>query len=107
MQANNPSPKYGINPNETLTFSVDLSQGVAVATLVESLQSGAIRIGAHVQSIAGGTSDSFVNTPGGGGGGGTAAAPEPGTMALMGSGLLAGWLVRRKRGRKGAKGSPA
>jgi hypothetical protein len=100
MGADNPSPKYGINPNETLSFTVQLSQGVGVATLVESLQSGALRIGAHVQSIGGGTSDSYVS------GGGAAAAPEPGTMALMGSGLLAGWLVRR-RGRRRDKASPA
>ncbi|MBU1154665.1 MAG: PEP-CTERM sorting domain-containing protein [Proteobacteria bacterium] len=103
MQAENPSPKYGINPNETLVIYVDLKEGVTVATLLAGLNGGSVRIGAHVQSIAGGTSDSYVSDPGGG----TAGAPEPGTMALMGSGLLAGWLVRRKRGRKGGKGSPA
>lgn len=101
MQADNPSPKYGINPNEALTIYVDLNEGVAVATLLAGLQGGNVRIGAHVQSIAGGDSDSYVS-----GGGGGAAAPEPGTMALMGSGLLAGWLVRR-RGRKRSKGAPA
>ncbi|MCF8044095.1 MAG: PEP-CTERM sorting domain-containing protein [Desulfarculaceae bacterium] len=103
MQADNPSPKYGINPNEALVIYVDLGEGVTVATLLAGLNSGNVRIGAHVQSIAGGTSDSYVS----GGGGGGEGAPEPGTMALMGSGLLAGWLVRRKRGRKGAKGESA
>lgn len=101
MGAEKPSPKYGINPNETLTIYVDLQEGVTVAALLAGLNSGNVRVGAHVQSIAGGTSDSYVS------GGGAEAAPEPGTMALMGSGLLAGWLVRKKRGRKGAKGSPA
>lgn len=101
MQAENPSPKYGINPNESLTIYVDLGEGVTVATLLAGLTSGNIRIGAHVQSIAGGTSDSYVSGTGGG-----TAAPEPGTMALMGSGLLAGWLIKR-RGRKRGKGSPA
>ncbi|MCB2193454.1 MAG: PEP-CTERM sorting domain-containing protein [Deltaproteobacteria bacterium] len=99
MSADAPSPKYGINPNETLTIYVDLSEGVTVATLLSALQGGSVLVGAHVQSIAGDASESYVS----GGGGGGAAAPEPGTMALMGSGLLAGWLVRRKRGRKGAK----
>ncbi|MCF8034954.1 MAG: PEP-CTERM sorting domain-containing protein [Desulfarculaceae bacterium] len=95
MQADNPSPKYGINASESLTVSLELASGVAVATLLESMGSQGFRIGAHVQSIAGGTSDSFVSgTPGGG-----AAAPEPATMLLMGSGLLAGWVVRRRRKR--------
>lgn len=101
MEADNPSPKYGINPDETLTIYIDLAEGVTMATLLEALESGSIRIGAHVQSIAGGTSDAYVSNVGG-----TAAAPEPGTMALMGSGLLAGWLVRR-RTRKRPQGAPA
>lgn len=95
MEADNPSTKYGINPEETLTFYIDLAEGVTMATLLEGLQSGSVRVGAHVQSIAGGTSDAYVSTTGGG-----AAAPEPGTMALVGSGLLAGWLVRRRAGKR-------
>jgi len=97
MQADNPSPKYGISPDETLKVYLELSEGVGVATLVESLNSQGFRIGAHVQSIAGDASESFVSTPPGGG----AAAPEPATLVLMGSGLLAGWVYRR-RGRKRA-----
>lgn len=96
-EADNPSPKWGVSPNETLNIYLTLNQGVAVATLVDSLNSQGFRIGAHVISIAGGESDSFLS-----GGGGGAAAPEPGTMALMASGLIGGWLVRRRRGKKKA-----
>ena len=93
MQADNPSPKYGISPGETLKLYLNLADGVGAATLVESLQSQGFRVGVHVQSIAGDASESYVsNTPGGGG----AAAPEPATLLLMGSALVAGWGVRRR-----------
>ncbi len=99
MQADQPSPTYGINPNETLKVYVDLKEGVGVATLVESLKNSGFRIGAHVQSIAGQDSDSFISgTPGGGGG----AVPEPATVVLLGSGLLAGWAYRRRARKRAA-----
>lgn len=99
MQADNPSPKYGVGSGESLVISLTLNQGVGVATLLESLGNQGFRVGAHVQSIAGNSSESYIS---GGGGGGGAAAPEPGTMALMASGLIGGWLVRRRSKKKAA-----
>jgi len=99
MQADQPSPTYGINPNETLKIYADLKEGVGVATLVESLKNSGFRVGAHVQSIAGRDSDSFISgTPDGGGG----AVPEPATVVLLGSGLLAGWAYRRRAKKRAA-----
>ena len=90
MQADNPSPKYGISPGETLKVYAELSLGVTAESLVESLTNQGFRVGAHVQSIAGANSDSYVSVPPGGG----AAVPEPGTFVLLGSGLLIGWGAR-------------
>jgi PEP-CTERM motif-containing protein len=93
VEARNPSPKYGINPNETLKVYLDLNDSAAINSLLTGLAQEDFRVGMHVQSIGGDTSASYINTapPGGG------AVPEPGTMLLLGSALLGSWAVRRRR----------
>lgn len=93
VEANNPSPKYGINPDETLKVYLDLNDNTALNLLLTGLTQEDFRVGMHVQSIGGDSSASYINIvpPGGG------AVPEPGTMLLMGSALLGSWVVRRRR----------
>lgn len=96
MEAKNPSPKYGVNPNETLKVLLNLGSSAAVNSLITGLQQQNFRVGLHVQSIGGQDSASFINTPPPGG-----AVPEPGTLVLVGSALLGSWGLRRRLRRRG------
>ena len=72
----NPSPTWGINPGESLSF-----------TPVPDL---AYRVGIHVQALQGGLSESLVAS--------VSPAPEPETYALMLAGLgLVGFMARRRK----------
>ena len=71
-----PSPKWGINPGESLSFS--------------AFQNLSYRLGIHVQALQGGLSESLVAT--------VSHAPEPETYALMLAGLgLVGFMARRRK----------
>lgn len=61
--AENPSPSYGISPGEWLNIYVNLKPARTLEDVSNSLASGNLRLGLHVQSINGGTSDSFINAP--------------------------------------------
>ncbi|MHB1012202.1 MAG: PEP-CTERM sorting domain-containing protein [Desulfobacteria bacterium] len=97
LSANSDSPvsANGVNSSSEwlrITFNT-LLNGNNADDILAALGDGSLRIGLHVQSIAlQGGSDSYVNngTP----------VPEPGTMMLLGSGLvgLTGW--GRKKFRK-------
>lgn len=52
----------GVNPGEWLTLVFNLDTGTSYADVVDNLLDGDLRIGLHVQGIAGVTSDAFVNT---------------------------------------------
>lgn len=81
-------PQNGVNPGETLTVTFTLIGGQTFANAIQDLTDGDLRVGIHVQSIIGtGGSEGFVNIP----------IPEPGTLALVGSGLLGLAIAGRRR----------
>ena len=86
--ANAPVEPNGVNPGETLTVTFNLASGQTFANAITALNSGALRVGIHVQGFASGGSESFVN-------GGV--IPEPGTLALVAGGLASLAVARRRR----------
>lgn len=86
--ADSPAPTCGINPGESLGILFDLTSGYNIADVLGELSSGDLRIGLHVQGIAGAegsSSDSFINT-----------VPIPATAWLLGAGLFGMVGIRRK-----------
>jgi len=98
--SNDPVVKKGINPGESLGIIFSLPQGKDIDDLVQALNgwitdrkfdSGDLVVGLKVQGFQGGGSESFV------------VVPLPGSVLLLGSGLLGLVLVyRRRRGKKAA-----
>ena len=60
ISANNPSPSNGINPGESLSVLYNLA-GPNYDSLVTALINRELRIGLHVQGLANGSSESFIN----------------------------------------------
>ena len=86
----------GVSSGEWVTITFDLIDGKTYADTIAALAlpngggTGDLRIGVHVQSYAGGYSESFINNP--------APVPEAETYAMMLAGLgLVGWAARRRR----------
>jgi hypothetical protein len=83
----------GVNSNsEFVTLSFLLANGKNFGDVISAMESGALRIGLHVQSIGGltGGSDSYINNP--------TPVPVPAALPLFASGLAGlGWLSRRRK----------
>jgi len=83
-----PAQPNGVNPGESLGIVLDLQHTRTFDALLEDINSGALRLGLHVQGIGSdGDSDSFVNGE---------LVPAPGAVVLGTIGLLAVGLVKRK-----------
>ena len=81
--ADAPPPRNGINPGEELQLTFDLENNGTFADVISQLNTGALRIGAHVIALPDGSSGSTVAVPG------------PATLILLGTG--AAWVAIRKR----------
>ena len=85
--------------NSGSVFALDAAQAAAAQTAVFNLSSfGNVRLGlsASASFSAGGNETFFIAKSANGGGGGNGEVPEPGTVALVGLGLLGFAFLRRK-----------
>ena len=86
----------GVNASsEFVSFLGTTITGITFADVLAGLDSGAFRLGLHVQGINGANSESFVNNP--------SAVPVPAALPLMASALGAFGIARRRNKAKAAK----
>jgi hypothetical protein len=76
-------PHNAINPGEWLQISFNLKSGATLAGVLDYLDTGALRIGAHVIALPACSSESVITVP------------EPATVALLGLGTL--FFLRKRR----------
>ena len=82
--SDSPVQPNGVNPGESLGILFNLIDDKVFGDVLDSIYSGALRIGLHVQGFASKGSESFIN----GSSNNTNPIPEPATMLLLGSGLV-------------------
>lgn len=92
--SDNPSVQKGINPGEML--GILFNSPVSFDQVIAHINDGTIRVGLHVQGIGpeGQYSEAFINNPN------PAPVPEPATIMLFGSGLVAFPIIRRRFGKR-------
>ncbi len=78
-----PRPHSGVNPGEWATITFDLINVGSFQSVIDELDTGVLRIGAHIIALPDGSSESAI------------AVPEPTTIFLLGLGALA--LLRKRR----------
>ena len=88
VDSNPPAQPNGVNPGESLGLTLSLKSDYSYSDLLASLDSGALRIGIHVQGFADGGSESFVSK-------GIPSTPAPGALLLASIGV--GIVLRGKR----------
>ncbi len=82
FDGDSPSPHLGVNPGEWLQITFNINGG-KFAAVIDGLDTGAIRIAAHIIALPDGSSESAVTVP------------EPATICLLGLGSLV--LLRRRK----------
>jgi hypothetical protein len=83
--ADAPPPKNGINPGQSATITFDMTGGSTLYDVINALEAGTLRAGAHVIALPDGSSGSAVTVP----------APEPATLLLFSTAGL--WVLTRRR----------
>ena len=83
-----PVSPNGINPGESLAIAFALLGGSSFGDVITAMFAQTLRIGIHVQSITGGTSDSYLAT-----------TPLPGALPLFATGLASLAFLRRRKKR--------
>lgn len=87
-EADNPSPTWGVNPDESLGVLFDLTTGSEYDDVLAGLDSGLILIAITVQGFDSEGSEGFINN---------GVVPAPGAVLLGSIGVsLVGWLRRRR-----------
>lgn len=81
FDSDNPIQPKGVNPGESLTIVFSLADSYQFSDILDALNDGSMRVGLHVQGFANGGSEGFINDD-------PNPVPEPGTMVLLGVGML-------------------
>jgi hypothetical protein len=80
--SSSPTQPMGVNPGEWLKVAYTLQGGSTFAQVIAALNSGAYRVGIHVQGFATGGSESGINVPP------PPQVPEPLTLTLLAIGAI-------------------
>jgi hypothetical protein len=85
-----PAQPNGVNPGEWLAILFNVAETYSFNDVIAQLNDESLRVGLHVQGFEGGGSESFVDNP-------NNPVPEPGTVILLGVGLLGIALYNKRR----------